>query len=754
MKKILQQFVPVFCLFIIALPAYADGTHPRGIKTDGSVGSAGSLDLPGPDYRIRAEYGHQAGANLFHSFQQFNIHTDETATFTGPDSVQNIISRVTGGDPSWIDGKLASAAPNADIWFLNPAGLIFGPSASLDLPGSFHAGTGDYLRMGENQRFYAQPLHNEVLSVAPPAAFGFLTEVPAPIIIRESTLSVSEGKALSLSGGGLEMNGTPPADNETGEAEYVSGLYAESGEISLVSVASSGEVAPGPGGTDLSDPTQGGSFTANHVRIDVSGKRGGCIFIHAGDIEVTASQVISKTSGDQDGRVTEIHAENMILNESAEIASITEGSGDSGDIALFVADTLTISDGHIKGHSFGTEPDAGSGGQIEIEADRIILTDKGDIASGTYGLGEAGTITIRVSDTLTISGKNEKPDRTGIKANTHSTLPEAGNGGRVEIEADRIIITDGGHVASDTFGAGDSGSVLLNAWHTLEVSGGKIMSMSGIPGGEGTGDEGTSDSQAGQDPGATEPITNPEDSQMPTGNAGHIEIRADQISLTNDAEIATFTTGIGQGGTIHIIAGDMRVSESEISAYSQSEEPGAGQAGNIEVESDTVHLLNRGIITAETANAAGGNMIFEIPGFLYLFGGQITTSVQGGAGDGGNITVRGPEFAVLNKGRIRANAYEGRGGNIRITAEQFLQSSDSRVEASSEKGIDGTVRIESPETDVGNGLTVLPETYLDASNWSKTPCSQRTGENMSRFIIKGRDAVPTAPDDLLTSPLR
>ena len=285
------------------------------------------------------------------------------------------------------------------------------------------------------------------------------------------------------------------------------------------------------------------------------------------------------------------------------------------------------------------------------------------------------------------------------------------------------------------------GSVLLSAGHTLEVSGGKIMSMSGIPGGDGTGDEGTSDSQARQDTGATEPITNSEDSQMPTGNAGHIEIRAGQITLTNDAEIATFTTGIGQGGTIHIIAGDMRISESEISAYSQSEEPGAGQAGNVEVEADTVHLLNQGIITAETANAAGGNMIFEIPGFLYLLGGQITTSVQGGADDGGNITVSAPGFVVLNSGKVRANAYEGRGGNIRITAEQFIQASNSTMEASSEKGIDGSINIESPDTDIGSGLTVMPGTFIDAARWAVTPCSQRSGADVSRFEIRGRDGI-------------
>ncbi len=148
--------------------------HPKGINLDGSLGNAGTLDLPGPDYEIKAEYGHQAGTNLFHSFQQFNIHADESATFTGPDSVQNIISRVTGGDASWIDGRLASAIPNADFYFLNPAGVMFGQNASLDLGGSFHVSTADYLRFGENDRFYAIPLENDVLSVAAPSAFGFL----------------------------------------------------------------------------------------------------------------------------------------------------------------------------------------------------------------------------------------------------------------------------------------------------------------------------------------------------------------------------------------------------------------------------------------------------------------------------------------------------------------------------------------------------------------------------------------------------
>ncbi len=215
----MRQFIIIAALlFGAVIPVHADGTHPRGIQLDGTLGSAGKLSLPGPDYDIKAEYGKQAGANLFHSFQQFNIHSDESAIFSGPDSVQNIVSRVTGGSASWIDGKLGSDIPNADMYFLNPAGVMFGPDASLDLGGSFHVSTADYLRMEENDRFYAMPHANEVMSVAAPASFGFLDNDNAPITVEgrgevtaqefgdtSAGLHVREGRTVSLIGGNIEI---------------------------------------------------------------------------------------------------------------------------------------------------------------------------------------------------------------------------------------------------------------------------------------------------------------------------------------------------------------------------------------------------------------------------------------------------------------------------------------------------------------------------------------------------------------------
>ncbi|MCP4109501.1 MAG: filamentous hemagglutinin N-terminal domain-containing protein, partial [Desulfobacteraceae bacterium] len=122
MKNYYLRLIAAVLFIITSVPVHSDDTHPHGITLDGTLGTAGKLALPGPDFDVKAEYGTQAGTNLFHSFQKFNIHSNESATFSGPGSVQNIIGRVTGGDISWIDGTLRSTIPGADLYLLNPAG--------------------------------------------------------------------------------------------------------------------------------------------------------------------------------------------------------------------------------------------------------------------------------------------------------------------------------------------------------------------------------------------------------------------------------------------------------------------------------------------------------------------------------------------------------------------------------------------------------------------------------------------------------
>ncbi|MBL8247014.1 MAG: filamentous hemagglutinin N-terminal domain-containing protein, partial [Candidatus Competibacter sp.] len=203
-------------------------TVQAAVTLDGSVGRAGAL--PGPNYAISADWGRQVGGNLFHSFGQFSIHTGESATFSGPSSVSNIIGRVTGGQMSVIDGAIRSTIPGANLYLLNPAGVLFGEQATLDVTGSFHVSTADYVRLSDGGRFDARTPGNSVLTVAPVAAFGFLGDAPGKIELNGSFLRVAEGQTLALIGGDLNLT------NAT--------LYAPAGRIDLAAVGSAGEVMP------------------------------------------------------------------------------------------------------------------------------------------------------------------------------------------------------------------------------------------------------------------------------------------------------------------------------------------------------------------------------------------------------------------------------------------------------------------------------------------------------------------------------
>ncbi|HAI70503.1 MAG TPA: hypothetical protein DCM38_13830, partial [Gammaproteobacteria bacterium] len=168
-----RLYLPVALIFYTTLT-------PAEIVLDGTLGPA--IALQGPDFEIRAELGQQYGGNLFHSFKLFNLNSEEIATFSGPDSVKNIISRVTGAR-SFIDGKLQSQIPRADLYLINPDGFMFGENAQLDLQGSLHISTASQLHLGDSGLFDTRHPENSLLVTAPPSAFGFLETQPASIEI-------------------------------------------------------------------------------------------------------------------------------------------------------------------------------------------------------------------------------------------------------------------------------------------------------------------------------------------------------------------------------------------------------------------------------------------------------------------------------------------------------------------------------------------------------------------------------------------
>jgi len=185
--------------FLLSTNGFAD------IVTDGTVGAVQTLT--GEELVVPAELGALHQDNLFHSFAQFSLSAEQSATFTGPESVQRVISRVTGGESSLLDGMITTTMPQADFYFFNPAGILFGPNVYFDLPGSLHFSTADSLQFGDGQEFSATHPESSQFTAASPSAFGFLAEHPAPLTINGSTIQATSGKDLSFTGGEIRIIG-------------------------------------------------------------------------------------------------------------------------------------------------------------------------------------------------------------------------------------------------------------------------------------------------------------------------------------------------------------------------------------------------------------------------------------------------------------------------------------------------------------------------------------------------------------------
>src|SRR5947209_9893098 len=245
------------------------------VRTDGTIGPRRSLT--GPAIRITDDLGHRAGQNLFHSFATFSLAPGESATFTGPASVHNVIARVTGGAPSTIDGRLACDIPGANLYLLNPSGVVFGSGATLDTSGAFAVSTASELRLADGGRFVASTGgRSSVLTSASPAVFGFLgSKAPAGVTFRGGNTIGADGSTT----------GTDEIDGAAGQPlSIVAGpvvirgftLTAAGGQVNIVSIAGGATVDVRDGLARVTTAAPLGPVTLDPAAaIDVSGNRGG-----------------------------------------------------------------------------------------------------------------------------------------------------------------------------------------------------------------------------------------------------------------------------------------------------------------------------------------------------------------------------------------------------------------------------------------------------------------------------------------------
>jgi filamentous hemagglutinin family protein len=407
------------------------GMTEAQMTLDGSLGP--QRTLTGPDYRIGAELGQTRGSNLFHSFGQFNVPTGGSATFTGPATITNILSRVTGGQRSAIDGTLRSEIPGATLYLLNPAGVVFGPNARLDVSGSVHVSTADYLRLADGARFSAHLSETSVLSVAPPAAFGFLSPQPATITVQGSTLQVPAGATLSITGGDIAIGG-----NAQATADLIPTLAAPGGRIQLVSVASPGEVALTTPTPTLALHTDTGErlgtiAISNLALLDASSTSGGTVVLRGGRLTVENAFIFADTLGPANGaevgidiRVTDefVHR-GMAHRDVGFITTDSLGAGKAGDIHI-TAGRLQMENAVFASRAFTT----GRAGDIEVTASTVTVTEGAQFINGTFGSGQGGRVTVRATEAVTLAGTS--PDgalASGIRVGPLGTGQDTGNAG-------------------------------------------------------------------------------------------------------------------------------------------------------------------------------------------------------------------------------------------------------------------------------------------------------------------------------------
>ena len=280
------------------------------------------------------------GPNLFHSFGRFSVGEGDTASFrnTTPGlSTSNILSRVSGGEPSNIFGTIDTLSyPGANLYLLNPAGVIFGRNARLEVGGSFHASTADYLRFADEARFYANLSQNSVLTIARPEAFGFLGVTrPAQLTVQGSSLQVPSGQTLSLVGGEVAIKGPGATLAAPGGRVQIASLSA--GEVTL-----DGRVTPSSrlGPIKITNALIGATELNEDFGI---GFGSGTVIIRGGQLLVDASTIAAHTWEDVAGpRLIDIQVTgDVILTNGANISSATFVADRGGDVTI-TADRLRL----------------------------------------------------------------------------------------------------------------------------------------------------------------------------------------------------------------------------------------------------------------------------------------------------------------------------------------------------------------------------------------------------------------------------
>lgn len=709
------------------------------IVPDNSLGDNNSKVTPISPILDQIDGGATRGANLFHSFQEFNIGDGGSVFFTNPVGIENILTRVTGTNQSNIMGTLGVTGGNANLFLINPNGIFFGMDASLDVRGSFVASTASNLNFADGNQFSAtNPQGTVTLTSSVPLGlqFGATAE---NIRSQGANLTVQPGKTLALVGGDVTLEG--------------GFLSAAGGRVELGSVSGNSLISLNP--------------VSNGWVLGYDGVQ------NFQDIRLSQGSVVG--ANEPEGSVT-INSGQLTLQDGVQISTTTFGKGDAGDLTIRASESVELQNSSLFARvNSGAE---GTGGNLTIETERLTLRDGAIISTSTDGIGQAGNLTIRATESVELRGTGADGSRSGVFAEVNQGA--VGNGGNLTIETGELTVRDGSQVSTTTAGVrGDAGDLTIQAssieligptpeiflisvqGNTIVFGRNPITSRSGlftrVENGEGTG--GDLNIETGKltiRNGALISATT-----FATGNAGNINIRASDTVELNDGSglfAQVISEATGDGGDVTINSGELLVRDNSVINVSSQ---GQGIAGEISVTAHSIKLEDDGILIAENTSGQGGNITLQVQELLLLRRNSListTAGTEGAGGNGGDIIIN-TDFIIavpVENSDITANAFNGNGGTIKISVQDVLGiqqqerlTPKSDITASSQLGLSGTVMIDAPNFDIRRGIVEFPEEVINPDELISSSCSVAKRRTASRFVETGRGSLPPNPIDSL-----
>lgn len=457
---------------LVATPCRAQQVTTNITSTTG-VGDLGTAVTPnGVTHTITGGTRPNNGSSLFHSFENFSVGTSDIANFNNETGLptENILSRVTGMTPSEIDGMIRTTGfSGADLLLINPAGVMFGSGASLDIQGSFHVGTADSIKLADGAQFNAMvpSADDTLLSTAPPESFGFLDRgSPTSIEVNGSDLRLPAGESLSFVASGNVSVSSGVLDVPGGTIDLVHKPLA--GESSINGTGP-GESTQDPGNLELPPEfdekdilIRSGKFTVSGAEVgqpesDITVNVNTFKLLDGGRL-VTSDFSFDPADIPEAGDVL-VHAGKSasIIRGTAPVesqirADVTSlaGNGNGGRVQV-VTPALEIDGGLISATAFG-----GTAREIRLEVDTLELRNGARVETFNISDQQGGTVEVVANNSVLISGEDRL---TGLSS---GTAIRQGAAGRVRVQSPQLEIRGpGAAISTQTEGEGNAGMIEL-----------------------------------------------------------------------------------------------------------------------------------------------------------------------------------------------------------------------------------------------------------------------------------------------------